>query len=325
MRESARRQRVLVLGAGGFIGKQLVRALSASDWAIPVGASFHTVLRPADPVETVRLDARNAPDLKRALSGVSGVVNCITGDGNTIVASARALFESCSGLSPSPRVVHMSTMMVYGTATGLVDETMPLRGDWDEYSAAKTEAELLSRSYANVVNLRPGIVYGPSSPIWSGRIGQWLRMHRLGDLGAEGSGLCNLVHIDDVVRAILLALQLPNIEGHAFNLSLPLPPTWNEYFRLYSAALGTRCRPISGRRLKAELYVLAPALKVAEIVARTLHIARQPPAPIRPWFLRLCRHPISLDVGHAERVLGMKWMPLEDGLRQSAAWALTAT
>lgn len=325
MRESARRQRVLVLGAGGFIGKQVVRALAASDWAIPVAASFRTVLQPTELVEAVQLDARNAPDLKRALSGVSGVVNCITGDGTTIVASARALFESCSGLSPSPRVVHMSTMMVYGTATGLVDETTALRGDWDDYSAAKTEAEHLSRSYAHVVNLRPGIVYGPHSPIWSGRIGQWLRMHRLGDLGAEGLGNCNLVHIDDVVRAILLALQLPDIEGRAFNLSLPSPPTWNEYFRLYAAALGTRYRSISSTRLKAELYLVAPPLKIAEIVARTLHIARQPPAAIRPWLLRLCRHPISLDVNEAERVLGMQWVPLEDGLRQSADWALASS
>jgi hypothetical protein len=44
------------------------------------------------------------------------------------------------------------------------------------------------------------------------------------------------------------------------------------------------------------------------------------PQPIRPWFLRLCGHAQRLDVRKAERELGMKWMPLETGLRQTAAW-----
>jgi nucleoside-diphosphate-sugar epimerase len=272
----------------------------------------------------VQLDARNVSDLKRALSGVSAVVNCITGDGATITASARAIFESCSQLSPAPRVVHMSTMMVYGSATGFVDEATPLRGDWDSYSAAKTEVEYLSQSYARVINLRPGIVYGPHSPIWSLRIGQWLRARRLGDLGAGGMGNCNLVHIDDVVQAILRALRLPDIEGQAFNLSLPTALTWNDYFRQYAAELGSRFGPISSKRLKLELYFAAPPLKLAEIAAGKLRIARQPPAPIRPWLLRLCRHPIRLDVHKAERVLGIQWTPLADGLRQSAAWVLAA-
>jgi 2-alkyl-3-oxoalkanoate reductase len=311
-------QRILVLGASGFIGRRVVKALAASNWAIPVAVSHRTALNMAEPVELVRLDARDAAALQRALTGVTGVVNCIAGDAKTIVASARALFDACSTLSPPPRIVHLSTMMVYGAATGTVDEAAPLRGDWDDYSAAKTEAEKLSRACASVVLLRPGIVYGPDSPIWSERIGQWLRTRRLGDLGAAGLGYCNLVYVEDVVEAILRALRMRGIEGEAFNLSLPSPPTWNDYFRQFAAALRTGYVSVSRARLQIEMYLIAPPLKLAEIIARVLHLKIQPPAPIRPWLLRLARHPIRLDVCKAERVLGMRWTPLNDGLRQSA-------
>ena len=316
------KRRILVLGATGFIGKRVVQMLAASDWAFPIAASHRTKLDFASPVETVRLDARQPVALKEAVRSAAGVVNCITGDSETIISSARALFLACSGVTPMPRIIHLSTMMVYGTATGTVDENAPLLGDWDEYSAAKTKVEQMARDYAPVVHLRPGIVYGPQSPIWSGRIGRWLLQHRLGDLGAAGVGYCNLVHVDDVVEAVSQALRIPGIDGEAFNLSLPSPPTWNEYFHRYAVLLGTSVAQISDTRLAVERYVLAPPLKIAELLSLALSFDWRPPDPIRPWLLRLCAHPIRMDVRKAERVLGTKWTPIDQGLRQSAAWVL---
>jgi nucleoside-diphosphate-sugar epimerase len=316
------RRRILVLGASGFIGHRVVQMLADSDWALPVAASHRAALNFAFPLETVRLDARQPAQMQGALHGVAGVVNCITGDSETIIASAHSLLAACTPVRPLPRIVHLSTMMVYGTTTGTVDEAAALKGDWDDYSAAKTKVEQLARAYKSVVHLRPGIVYGPISPIWSGRIGRWLRQHRLGDLGAAGRGYCNLVHVDDVVDAVLRALRIPGIDGEAFNLSLPCPPTWNDYFRQFAAALGTGVVPISHTRLMLEQYVLAPPLKVADMLLPTLPFGRRLPDPIRPWLLRLCGHPLRMDVRKAERVLGIEWTPLDKGLRESAAWLL---
>lgn len=275
-------------------------------------------------MEILRLNACDPSALQAALPRVAAVVNCITGDADTIVSSARALFQSCAGMSPPPRIIHLSTMMVYGTATGTVDETTPLRGDWDAYSAAKTEVERMAGAYPAVVHLRPGIVYGPGNPIWTQGIAQWLCAGRLGDLGQAGLGYCNLVHVDDVVQAIMRALRLPGIEGEAFNLSLPAPPTWNDYFAQFAAALETPFVAVSHTRLQMELSLLAPPLKLAQILTSALRLPWQTPAPIRPWLLRLCGHPIRLDVRKAERVLGMQWIPLEAGLRQAADWVRAA-
>jgi hypothetical protein len=48
------------------------------------------------------------------------------------------------------------------------------------------------------------------------------------------------------------------------------------------------------------------------------------PYPLRPWLLRLCKHSLRLDVAKAERVLGMRWIELDEGLRQSAEWLLSS-
>jgi len=314
------RQRVLVLGASGFIGKRLVSALTSSDWAVPIAAGFRAMPSGFGEAAALRIDARDVTALRIALSEADCVVNCVAGDAATIIASARALFTAAASCSPAPRVINLSTMMVYGCAQGTVDEQAPLPGDYDGYSAAKAEVERLSRQYRNVVHLRPGIVYGPGSWLWSGRIGEWLEAQRLGDLGSAGLGYCNLVHVDDVAQAVLVALRLPGIEGEAFNLSLPTPPTWNEYFRLYAAALGADFVSISRLRLKAELYVFAPPLKLMEMLSGALHLRRRVPHPIRPWLLRLCAHSLRMDVTKAERVLSMQWTVLDEGLRQSSMW-----
>jgi nucleoside-diphosphate-sugar epimerase len=316
-------ERVLVLGASGFIGRRVMRALLESDWATPLAAVHRTPLALASPFESVQLDATDPVALAAALDGVSGVVNAVTGDAQTIVAGARALFAAVASRSPRPRIVHLSTMLVYADAAGAVDESAPLRGDYGDYSQAKVEVENLAAGYPAIVRLRPGIVYGPESPLWSERIAQWLLAHRLGDLGDQGSGWCNLCYVDDVVTAISRALRTDGIEGEAFNIAMRDPPTWNDYLRRFAAALGTSFTRISRTRLEFELHAIAPPLKLAELAARAARLHWRPPPPIRPWLLRQCVYPQRLEVGRAETRLGLRWTPLAEGLASAASWVLS--
>lgn len=313
------KQRVVVLGAGGFIGRRIVSALAACDWATPVAAGHSRPVGRPTGVETMMVDVTSAASLRPAFTGASAIVNCVAGNAATLVDGARVLFSVTASMQPPPRVVHLSTMSVYGSTTGLVDEAAALRGDLDVYSAAKTAAEQLSAGHPDVVHLRPGIVYGPESPLWSGLLGELLLARRLGDLGAAGAGVCNLVHVDDVAKAVLLTLRQPGIEGQAFNLSSPMAPTWNGYFQRYADALGAGpVRRISAARLAYELRLLGPLLKITELIAGRAGV-RTPP-PIRPWLTALCRHDIRLNVARAERALGLQWTPLDRGLRETAVW-----
>ena len=317
------RQTVLVIGASGFVGRRIVRQLAATDWARPIAASRRVA--PAGSGETaaaLRLDATNPTDLARALAGADAVISCVAGSTRDILESGQALIQAAAQRAAAPRVVWLSSLAAYGSATGDVDERTPLLGDLGPYSAAKAAIDRLAAQFPFITRLRPGIVYGPESPWWSDRIARLLVARRLGDLGEAGAGACNLVHVEDVAAAAIRCLEVAAAGGEAFNLGSPSPPSWNEYFRLYAQALGSSpVRRVTRARLAFELRVAGPALKVAEKVFPRSQLFASRPA-VRPWLTTLCRHDIRLSVAKAERLLGIRWRPLEAGLAETAKWFL---
>jgi nucleoside-diphosphate-sugar epimerase len=313
---------VVVLGAGGFIGRRIISALLATDWARPIAVGRN--IRNADlppQVERITLDATDVSGLTRVTASASAVVSCIAGTSDQIVRSGDALFKAAASVSHSPRVVYLSSMAAYGSATGLVDETVPLRGDGDSYSHAKAAIDVLAAGYPFAVRLRPGIVYGPRSEWWSDKIARLLVQGRLGDLGQHGEGTCNLVHVDDVATAVVQAVRLPAAAGNAFNLANPAPPSWNRYFDLYAGALGVQPARISGARLFTELRLFGPGLKVADKVLGRKNPLRAYEA-LRPWLIQLAGHEIRLESGKARDVLGARFRPFAEGLDETARWFL---
>jgi nucleoside-diphosphate-sugar epimerase len=318
------KQSILVLGANGFIGTAVVAGLASTHWATPIlGVRRASTNRNAG-IDQRIVDATHLDSLLAAMQGVSGIVNCVAGDADTIVGAAKALFEAAARVSPAPRIVHLSTMSVYGSAVGLLDETAPLRGDLGPYSAAKVAAEEIGSAYPHTVILRPGCVFGPGSEQWSIRIARLLLGYRLGDLGAAGDGNCNLSPIADIVMAILRALQDPSLERRIYNLSMPDAPTWNEFLVKYATALrAVPVRRISRRRLRIETKLLAPPLKVAEIIARACKLnPRIVPYPIPPSLIRLMGQEIRLDTRRAEAELDLRARDIDQTLDETAHWFL---
>jgi nucleoside-diphosphate-sugar epimerase len=295
--------RVLVLGPDGFVGRAVTVALARTDWAVPT-------------------PLRRISELAHALQSADSVVNCVMGRPDVISETARQLFTIAGTLQQRPAVVHLSSMTVYGSVRGRVDESSPLLADLGAYSRAQREADRLAAEYTQAIRLRPGCEYGPGCEHWTGMIARCLVSGRLGDLGAAGDGYCNLLFIDDLVAAILQALRRPELQGRAFNLAVAAPPTWNEYFIRFAKALGAvPVRRISQRRLKIETKILAPPLKVAQILlARSNLKASRLPPPLAPSLLAACRQEIRMDVSQAEAALGMRWTGLESGLERAAQW-----
>lgn len=312
-------QRVLLLGANGFIGRHLLDALARSDWATPV-AAVRRATAAAPGVDYLRLDATDAGQLGSALTGIDVVINCVAGSAATMTAGAHALWQAAGAQPRSPRLLHMSSMAVYGAATGRVDETAPLLAQ-DPYGRGKIDCEAVLAAWpAGCVVFRPGIVYGPGSRQWSIRIARWLEARRIGDLGAAGDGICNLVFVGDVVEALCAAVRSTSADGKVLNLAMPAAPTWNEYFISFARAL--RAVPvarISRRRLKLETKLLAPPLKIAELLGQRAGL--QPgrlPEPIPPSLLRLFQQDMTLDASLAQQLLQLRWTSLADGLEASA-------
>jgi nucleoside-diphosphate-sugar epimerase len=318
------KQPILVLGAEEFVGGKVVQALAAAGWAAPIAGMRRRSASGQGQAEERLVDATSSESVRAALQGVAAVVNCVSDRPRSIVSSAKALFESAVALAAPPPIVHFSSMTVYGSSVGLVDESTPLRGDIGPYSAAHVAAEGIAASYPRVVIFRPGCEFGPGSEYWGARIAGCLLARRLGDLGPAGDGYCNLVDMEDVVAAVLRALASPEPSRRIFNLANPEAPTWNEFLTRYGIALGAvPVRRISRRRLDLEGRLLAPPLKIAEILARACRLdARALAVPIPPSLLRLMKQEIRLDTRRAEADLGLRWKSMDTSLAETARWFL---
>lgn len=171
--------RVLVTGAGGFIGSHLVDALVRE--GAEVRAYVHYNSRSdrghlqAD-VEVVAGDVRDPFSVSRAVEGCEVVFHlaALIGIPYSYVAPQSYVETNVAGTVNvleaarlhGARVVHTSTSETYGTARYTpIDEAHPLQGQ-SPYSASKIGADKLAESYARsfelpVSVLRPFNTYGP--------------------------------------------------------------------------------------------------------------------------------------------------------------------
>jgi nucleoside-diphosphate-sugar epimerase len=289
---------VLVLGASGFIGTRLVQALAADPGYRPIAASRR---------DGLSLDATKLPAVLAALKDADYVVNCIAGPPGTMIAATQVLCDAARA-SPPLRIVHLSSMAVYGAATGLVREDHAPVAPTGAYGEAKIACETIIRRYVadggDAVILRPTCVFGPGSPQWTTRIAALLRAGRLGDLGPAGDGCCNLACIDDLVAGVIRALSAPDVSGRAFNISSAAYLTWNEFLTRFAIALGaTPVRRLSDRTLRLESKLLAPARRIADIGLRKVGKSAGP--AITPSLLALMQQDIRIDCTAAVAALAL--------------------
>lgn len=321
-----KKQRILVLGSNNAMGQRVASMLAASEWAEAA------VLKSQIPAHDSKLESIDVnpegSSLAALLPTFDGIVVAIDGKPKAIRSQTAAVFAN--GMPPiTTRIVHVSSMTVYGDISnplgGEVDEQFPFGETRSPYALARVESEMLARAHPNVVTLRPGCEYGPHCVAWSTRVAQWLSARRVGDLGANGDGVCSLVYIDDVASAVLSALRADGVAGQAFNLSMPQPPTWNEYFMQFAKSLrAVPVKRISKRRLQIETTLLAPPLKIAELITGLIGTrpAFIPPA-IPPSAAEQFLRGVHLNSSKATRSLNISWTPLTQGLNSTAQWLQT--
>ncbi|MBG6078129.1 NAD(P)-dependent oxidoreductase [Polaromonas sp. CG_9.11] len=319
--------KVLVLGGSGYIGKRLLETLANASLDRLTGASRGLAVSPPSGVDWIKLDTCNVSELKTVLQNFDAIVNCVAGDARSIAQGTKTLTDAARQAG-NPRIVHLSTMSVYGPIEGNIQEETPLNPGLGWYGRAKIEAEHHIGDYVRkggkAVLLRPGCVFGPNSELWVGRIARWLRAGRLGDLGPSGDGWSNLVHVDDVCQAILSALRLPINPGKVpvFNLAAPDSPRWNRYFIDLALALEfTPVRRINQRQLQLDGLLAGPPLKLMQMVSKRFRWpASTLPDYMTSGLMGLWAQHIHLDSTQASQHLELVWTTYTAGLRSSVAW-----
>ncbi|MGH9160549.1 MAG: NAD-dependent epimerase/dehydratase family protein [Vicinamibacteraceae bacterium] len=263
----------LITGATGFIGGRVTELwhLSGDRTPIPAIRQWGTAARIGRlPVDIRRVDLMDPASITQALDGVSEIVHCAKGNPDVTVQGTRNLLEAAAQRGIR-RFVHLSTAEVYGNVSGTVDESAPLQYTGDDYNRMKVDAEKVCWEFIEkglpVVILRPSIVYGPFSRNWSTRFAKLLIDNKWGIYEKYGKGKCNLIYIDDLVRAVALALEKEEAAGNAFNVVHPEIVTWNDYFVRFNGKLGLPpLRTIQPAKAMSKSAVIEPVRFAGRIV-----------------------------------------------------------
>ena len=283
-------KRILVTGGTGFIGGRLIERLVLEENAearVLVHHPAHAARVARLPVAIVQGDVLDSADLERAAEGCEMIFHCAYGTSpdetlqrRVNVEGTRNVFDATLGAKVK-RVVHFSTLMVYGvTADGDLDETAPRRYFGNAYSDSKLDAEKLAFDYIRrhhlpVVILQPTAVYGPFAPQWTLQVLDKMKTGRL-ILVNGGDGLRNAVYIDDLVSAALLAAEKEQAVGEAFLISGEAPVTWIEFYRAYERMLGVSDRLVSLSSRDARALYLE-AKKAKSLMAEMRALAAENP------------------------------------------------
>jgi nucleoside-diphosphate-sugar epimerase len=265
--------RILVTGAGGFVGGWVAEAFHLQGWAtIRAGISrWPSAARIARfPLEIIECDVMSEASLMVALDNVDFVVHCARGrgDDNTVTIEGTRRLLECAKRKGVKKVIFMSSVAVYGAAVGSVSEDTPPVAPVTEYGRGKRAAEEICRQYADenfsIAAVRPTLIYGPFSEQWTIPYIQRLLSGRWRSLGSGGEGQCNLVYVGDLVRMTRFLIE--NDFGHynVFNANGPEIPTWNTYLERFNAALGLPPLRPPDRSLNFKVALRVPIRKLGK-------------------------------------------------------------
>ncbi len=320
--------KIAITGSTGFIGSTLVDALLQRGDSIRCLVRTTSNLRwlEGKNVELVYGSLSDEKSLHELIDGVdavyhiAGVVKSKTKEGyyRGNVYSTENLLNACIEVNPGlSRFVHISSLTAVGPSPSPdkpVNEKTPPR-PITTYGKSKLEAEkrvLAAIDKLPVTIVRPPAVYGP-------RDTEILIFFKAVQTGLQtmigfNRKLVSLIHVDDLVRGIILAGESPTAIGETYFISSESFYNWKDVGDITARALGKR-RLVRIPVPHAVVYSIAA-------IAQTLSYFRKQPATLNLEKARDLVQPYwTCDTAKATRELGYRQsVSIEDGIQKTVRW-----
>ena len=307
--------KVLVTGGAGFIGSYVVEALVERGYEVKVfddlsTGSLENLSRVAGEMEFVKGDVRDYGALAEHVRGVDAVIHeaavrsvvkSMEDPLTTYLVNAQGTLNAlwASLRSGVRRFIYASSSSIYGDTPTLPKHEDLKPNPLSPYAASKLAGEDLCRVFHKAyglptVSLRYFNVYGPRQSLSNPYTGvcaifiSRLLNRKPPYLFEDGGQLRDFIHVSDVAKANLKALESSSCDYQAINVGTGRPTSIKRVAQLLAEALGVEERPLVSQRFR-----------VGDV-----------------------RHCYA-DTSRAERLLGFKAsLSLEDGLRELASTAL---
>jgi len=320
-----------VTGATGFIGSRLAEKLVEEGWSVRLLVRDPGKLAPSlrTVPEIVVGDLLEADVLERAVSNTNVIFHCAANVSTwdtwdsyyaANVLGVQNLMNAIAKENPGlSRLVHVSTVDVYGFPVLPCDETYKTTGSGFGYGETKLLGETLVREFGDKSNIpytiiRPANVIGPGSQFIM-RIGHELKS---GIMLTVDGGRANagLVYIDNLVDDLIWAAGAAKAQGECYNVRDDYDVSWKTFL--------TRFRySIKGKGVIVNLPFRVADLiaKGVEALSRVFFPAREPMLHrlLVRFFGRTCGHSaekIRSDLGGAPRV------GFDEAMERSCRWFL---
>jgi predicted dehydrogenase/nucleoside-diphosphate-sugar epimerase len=314
--------RILVLGGTGFIGKELLRELTAAGHNVRLLArglaGIPRDLRESGKLDCIVADVADKAALLRAMEGIDCVFHLARAnvkswaDYQELEIEATRRVADCALAAKVKRFIYTGTIDSYylGAKAGVITESTPLDPRIDHrnlYARAKAASEkILQRMHREqglpLVIVRPGIVIGRGGSPFHWGVGRWWN-DAVCEIWDDGRNMLPLVLVEDVAAGLIAAMQANAIDGRSFNLVADPSLTAQQYLDELDRAGRMK---IQRRATSIFKFYREDMLKwLVKVAVR--HPERRMPS-YRDWESRTAK--AVFDCSAAKSVLG--WKPASD-------------
>ena len=320
-------RRVLVTGASGFIGGWIVRGLHERGYAV---RALYRRERPPEPlaalaasgVELLRGDLSREGEVRSAARGEEAVVHAagLATDWGPAELFFRQNVESTSRLLAASRAAGCRVFLYLGSAAvhgfgphHRSTEEGPYYAPVSAYQISKHQAEeaVLAANAPGfrTAVLRPANVYGPGDTTTFYRLlaGQERGIRAI---LSRGRRLTSVVYIEDLLQAVVLALESEAAAGQVFNITSGEQVSWGELMGYSATLLGVH------PWLELPLPLGRALAALLSGVYRLLGIRRDP--PLTPYRWAHVAYDFDFSIEKARRLLGYRpQVDWREGLRRT--------